>query len=88
MTDHHDSNHNDTNAGEEHPNTTPRAGHDGYDTGSNAGDDLDWAAFAASYLALVAVEPLLTIALVRGSHRLGQAGWARLCLDERLTQGA
>ena len=46
MTDHHDSNHNDTNAGEEHPNTTPRAGHDGHDTGSNAGDDLDWAAFA------------------------------------------
>ena len=49
MTDHHDSNHNDTNAGEEHPNTTPRAGHDGYDTGSNAGDDLDWAAFAAEH---------------------------------------
>ena len=48
----------------------------------------DWAAFAASYLALVAVEPLLTIALVRGSRRLGQAGWARLCLDERLTLGA
>lgn len=49
MTDHHDSNHNDTNAGEEHPNTTPRAGHDGHDTGSNAGDDLDWAAFAAEH---------------------------------------
>ena len=49
MTDHHDSNHNDTNAGEEHPNTTPRAGHDGHDTDSNAGDDLDWAAFAAEH---------------------------------------
>jgi ABC-type Co2+ transport system permease subunit len=48
----------------------------------------DWAAFAASYLALVAVEPLLTFALVRGSRRLGEAGWARLCLDERLTVGA
>ena len=48
----------------------------------------DWATFAASYLALVAVEPLLTVALVRGSRRLGQAGWARLCLDERLTLGA
>lgn len=47
----------------------------------------DWAAFAASYLALVAVEPLLTFALVRGSRRLGEAGWARLCLDERLTVG-
>ncbi|GIX53380.1 energy-coupling factor ABC transporter permease (plasmid) [Sphaerotilus sulfidivorans] len=48
----------------------------------------DWAAFAASYLVLVAVEPLLTSALVRGSRRLDAAGWARLCLDERLTVGA
>ncbi|MFM2346176.1 MAG: hypothetical protein RL654_929 [Pseudomonadota bacterium] len=48
----------------------------------------DWAAFAASYLALVAVEPLLTVALVRGSRRLDAAGWAGLCLDERLTVGA
>ena len=61
MTDHHDSNHNDTNAGEEHPNTTPRAGHDGHDTGSNAGDDLDWAAFAAEHAKRKEKEALLSV---------------------------
>jgi cobalt/nickel transport system permease protein len=46
----------------------------------------DWARFAASYLGVVALEPLFTLGLVRGVR--GQAvlpRWATACLDERLT---
>ncbi len=47
----------------------------------------DWLRFTASYLGVVALEPLLTLLLVRGVQ--GQPvlpTWARACLDERLTQ--
>lgn len=55
-----------------------------------------WASFAASYLAVVALEPLLTVGLVAGlgralplaAHTVSPAplpAWARCCLDERLT---
>ncbi len=46
----------------------------------------DWVRFAASYLAVVALEPLFTLGLVRGAR--GQAvlpRWMAACLDERLT---
>ena len=59
----------------------------------------DWAAFAASYLAVVAIEPVLTWAMVRGVQRLSRqrgqqpqhhqaAGWVDTCFDERLTAAA
>ena len=47
----------------------------------------DWLRFAASYLSVVALEPLVTLLLVRGVQ--GQPvlpAWASACLDERLTQ--
>ena len=47
----------------------------------------DWLRFTASYLGVVALEPLVTLLLVRGVQ--GQPvlpAWARACLDERLTQ--
>ncbi len=46
----------------------------------------DWAAFAASYLGVVALEPLFTVAIVKGVAAVRSHGWAQLCLDERLTQ--
>lgn len=45
----------------------------------------EWGSFAASYLAVVALEPLVTIALVRGAAVLRSQRWAQVCLDERLT---
>ena len=45
----------------------------------------EWGRFAASYLGVVALEPLVTIALVRGAAALRSQRWARVCLDERLT---
>lgn len=47
----------------------------------------DWLRFTASYLGVVALEPLVTLLLVRGVQ--GQPvlpAWASACLDERLTQ--
>jgi len=47
----------------------------------------DWLRFTASYLGVVALEPLLTLLLVRGVQgQLVLPAWARACLDERLTQ--
>jgi ABC-type Co2+ transport system permease subunit len=46
----------------------------------------DWALFAASYLSVVAVEPLLTISLVLCADRIGSSRVLRLCLDERVLQ--
>jgi ABC-type Co2+ transport system permease subunit len=48
----------------------------------------NWAAFAASYLALVLVEPLVTLAIVRAARGFKDASWAQLCRDERVTAAA
>ncbi len=45
-----------------------------------------WALFAASYLGVVLVEPLLTIGLVRAAGRIRNSRALRLCLDERMLQ--
>ncbi|HET9642091.1 MAG TPA: energy-coupling factor ABC transporter permease [Burkholderiaceae bacterium] len=54
-----------------------------------AGDDAtafaDWARFAASYLAVVACEPVFTVLIVKSVQRWRATTWARTCLDERLT---
>lgn len=47
----------------------------------------DWARFAASYLSVVALEPLFTLLIVSGVRAVRQAAWARTCFDERLTTG-
>ena len=46
----------------------------------------DWALFAASYLGVVAVEPLLTIGLVLAARRIRSGRVARWCLDEDTLQ--
>ena len=48
----------------------------------------NWATFAASYLALVLVEPLVTLAIVRAARGFKDSSWAQLCLDERVTAAA
>ena len=48
----------------------------------------NWATFAASYLALVLVEPLVTLAIVRAARGFKDASWAQLWLDERVTAAA
>lgn len=48
----------------------------------------DWAQFAVSYLAIVAIEPLVTIACVRGVAMLRERRWARTGFDERLFDAA
>ena len=44
-----------------------------------------WAQFAASYMALVLLEPLVTLAVLRLASLFRDSNWARLCLDERVT---
>ena len=48
----------------------------------------DWAAFAASYVSLVLLEPVFTVLIVRGVRSVRDARWARACFDERLTASA
>ena len=48
----------------------------------------DWAVFAASYLSVVALEPVFTFGLVRLVATVRDQAWARACLDERLTASA
>jgi hypothetical protein len=43
----------------------------------------EWARFAASYLAVVALEPLITVAVLLGGARLRSQRWAALCFDTR-----
>jgi len=43
----------------------------------------DWLRFAASYLALVAVEPAITVAVLLGVARLRARRWAAWCFDLR-----
>lgn len=54
---------------------------------SDAAPVADWALFAASYLSLVALEPLLTIGLLLAAARWQRAvhgrRWLAACLDER-----
>lgn len=45
----------------------------------------DWAMFAASYLSLVALEPVFTVLVVKGVQAVRTQRWARACFDERLT---
>lgn len=47
-----------------------------------------WAVFAASYLSVVALEPVFTVAIVRLAVKVRGQFWARACLDERLTAAA
>ncbi|MBK1686518.1 energy-coupling factor ABC transporter permease [Rubrivivax gelatinosus] len=56
--------------------------------GQEATPFADWARFASSYLVLVALEPVFTLLIVRTVRRWREAGWARACLDERLTAAA
>lgn len=56
--------------------------------GEDATPLADWARFAASYLALVACEPVFTVAIVRLVQRWRATPWARACFDERLTAAA
>lgn len=53
--------------------------------GNDATALADWGLFAASYLAIVALEPLFTVLVVKGVQTLHAQRWARLCFDERLT---
>ena len=46
----------------------------------------DWGLFAASYISLVAVEPLLTIGLTVGVTRLRKSRWLAACIDEGMLQ--
>lgn len=47
----------------------------------------DWLRFTASYLSVVALEPLVTLLLVRGvQDQPVLPAWVSACLDERLTQ--
>ena len=48
----------------------------------------DWAAFAASYVSVLLLEPVFTVLIVRGVRSVRDAGWARACFDERLTASA
>ena len=48
----------------------------------------DWAAFAASYVSVVLLEPVFTVLIVRGVRSVRDARWARACFDERLTVSA
>jgi hypothetical protein len=48
----------------------------------------DWALFAASYISLVAIEPLLTLGLTVGVARLRQHRWLAACIDEGMLQRA
>ncbi|MCW5658167.1 MAG: energy-coupling factor ABC transporter permease [Burkholderiaceae bacterium] len=41
----------------------------------------EWARFAASYLAVVALEPLITVGVLLGVARLRRQRWAALCFD-------
>lgn len=43
----------------------------------------DWLRFAASYLAVVALEPVITVAVLLGVARLRSWRWAALCFDLR-----
>jgi cobalt/nickel transport system permease protein len=42
----------------------------------------DWLRFAASYIVLVAIEPVVTLTLVGVLAPRGRLAWARWCLDE------
>ncbi len=48
----------------------------------------DWAAFAASYVSVVLLEPVVTVLIVQGVRSVRNSAWARACFDERLTAGA
>ena len=43
----------------------------------------EWARFAASYLAVVALEPMVTVIVLLGVARLRRLRWAGLCFDTR-----
>ena len=43
----------------------------------------DWLRFALSYTSVVALEPLLTVAVLLGVARVRRQRWAALCFDAR-----
>jgi cobalt/nickel transport system permease protein len=47
----------------------------------------EWARFAASYLAVVALEPVITVALLLGVQRARSQRWAAWCFDSRAALG-
>lgn len=55
---------------------------------SDAAPVADWALFAASYVSLVAIEPLLTIGLVALVGHLRGSRWLAACIDEGLLRRA
>lgn len=48
----------------------------------------DWLRFVGAYAGLVALEPVVTLALLRLVHLARHQRWARACFDERLTAAA
>jgi len=42
-----------------------------------------WALFASSYVPVVMLEPLVTLAVLWSVHRFGQTPWGAVCLDVR-----
>lgn len=46
----------------------------------------DWGLFAASYISLVVIEPLLTLGLTMGASRLRRSRWLAACIDEGMLQ--
>lgn len=56
--------------------------------GEDATPLADWLRFVSAYAGLVVVEPLVTIAIVRGVQALRTRRWAQACFDERLTAAA
>jgi ABC-type Co2+ transport system permease subunit len=47
----------------------------------------EWARFAASYVAVVALEPMITVALLLGVARLRRLRWAAWCFEMRGASG-
>ncbi|HYJ99019.1 MAG TPA: cobalamin biosynthesis protein CbiM, partial [Burkholderiaceae bacterium] len=43
----------------------------------------EWARFAASYVAVVALEPVVTVAVLLGVRRWRDQRWAAWCFDIR-----
>jgi len=48
----------------------------------------EWVTFTASYLSVVALEPVVTLLILKGVAAVRSQHWARACFDERLTCAA
>jgi len=56
--------------------------------GEDATPLADWLRFVGAYVALVALEPVVTLTMLRAVHAVRTQRWARACFDERLTAAA